>query len=213
MWNLPNLRNLQFCLRFTSIFKLSSSFSPYTLQYMTPTQNFMLSSNFALVFQNFQARKSTVCFSMLACTFFLHLDPKWSTVSGGKTQCTPSYVPKTCWILFFIYQRVILLQLYGVLPNLLRAHYVKTWFSANFWATSEKQRLSSKPTEWTGLTFWPQSLTIYNPWQILQGGGLATFEGELLHDPLPCWFIVSYITPSKRRKCRVKCWKVLDSSY
>ena len=28
------------------------------------------------VFQNFQARKSTVCFSMLACTFFLHLDPK-----------------------------------------------------------------------------------------------------------------------------------------
>ena len=64
-----------------SIFKLSSSFSPYTLQYMTPTQNFMLSSNFALVFQNFQARKSTVCFSMLACTFFLHLDPKWSTVN------------------------------------------------------------------------------------------------------------------------------------
>ena len=55
MWNLPNLRNLQFCLRFTSIFKLSSSFSPYTLQYMTPTQNFMLSSNFSLVFHNFQA--------------------------------------------------------------------------------------------------------------------------------------------------------------
>ena len=37
---------------------------------MTPTQNFMLSSNFALVFQNFQARKSTVCFSMLDCSFF-----------------------------------------------------------------------------------------------------------------------------------------------
>ena len=35
-------------------------------------------------------------------------------------------------------------------------------FSAKFWATSEKQRLSSKPTEWTGLTFCPSSLTIYN---------------------------------------------------
>ena len=108
MWNLPNLRNLQFCLRFTSIFKLSSSFSPYTLQYMTPTQNFMLSSNFALVFQNFQARKSTVCFSMLACTFFLHLDPKWSTVKDdtewqlttqGPTFCrnTPSLIATPPW--------------------------------------------------------------------------------------------------------------------
>ena len=112
-------------------------------------------------------------------------------VSGGKTQCTPSYVPKTCLILFFIYQRVILLQLYGVLPNLLRAHYVKTWFSANFWATSEKQRLSSKRTEWTGLTFCLSSLTIYNPWQILQGGGLVTFQGELLHDSLSFYHMFS----------------------
>ena len=93
-----------------SIFKLSSSFSPYTLQYMTPTQNFMLSSNFALVFQNFQARKSTVCFSMLACTFFLHLDPKWSTVNvkddtewqlttQGPTFCrnTPSLIATPPW--------------------------------------------------------------------------------------------------------------------
>ena len=82
------------------------------------------------------------------------------------------------------WRSTILLQLYGVLPNLLRAHYVKTWFSANFWATSEKQRLSSKRTEWTGLTFCLSSLTIYNPWQILQGGGLVTVQEELLHDSL-----------------------------
>ena len=56
-------------------------------------------------------------------------------------------------------------------------------FSAKFWATSEKQRLSSKRTEWTGLTFCLSSLTIYNPWQILQGGGLVTFHGELRQYP------------------------------
>ena len=95
-----------------SIFKLSSSFSPYTLQYMTPTQNFMLSSNFALVFQNFQARKSTVCFSMLACTFFFALGPKvkhgqryskddteWQLTTQGPTFCrnTPSLIATPPW--------------------------------------------------------------------------------------------------------------------
>ena len=97
--------------------------------------------------------------------FFLHLDLKWSTVSGGKTQCTPSYVPKTCLILFFIYQRVILLQLYGVLPNLLRAHYVKTWFSANFWGNIRKTAPIIKTNRVNGPDFLPfkpddlQSLT------------------------------------------------------
>ena len=64
-------------------------------------------------------------------------------------------------------------------------------FSANFGATSEKKRLSSKPTEWTGLTFCLSSLTIYNPWQILQGGGLVTFQGELLHDSLSFYHMFS----------------------